>query len=358
MPSLIEIATRHQVFLERLKTSEARDFVKVLDEVDKLVADALSELGSGRVGNTGRAVLNTILKELREKQTVLYKANEKLFLTRLKEITGYEAEFESRAIERSIAEELGRTSPKLRVPTIEQAYTAATTTPLSATGQLLRPFIANWSATQIKKVEASILRGWSEGRTVGDLSRELRGTRAMKYKDGLIRGLSVRQGDAVVRTSIQHISSTGRMATWERNNDIVSEYRWVSTLDARTTSTCRSLDGKTFKLNQGPRPPIHINCRSTTVAVPAKEYDFLQEGQTRASKDGYIPGKQTYYEWLKRQPKAFQVQALGPTRARLFREGGISAKRFGDLQLDRNFQPITLDEMRTLEPSIFDRAGL
>lgn len=356
--SLTEIATRHQVFLERLKTSEANKFVTVLDEADKLIRETLSMMDSGKVNNTGKMVLNTMLKDLRKKQQVLYRRNEKLFLKSLKEITGYEAEFESRAIERSIAEELGRTAPAVKIPTAEQAFAAATTKPLSATGQMLRPFIKNWSSSQINKVEQSIRRGWAEGRTVGQMSREIRGTKALKYKDGIIRGLANRQAQAVVRTSIQHVSSAGRMATWERNQDIVKEYRWVATLDSRTTHQCQSLDGRTFKVNDGPRPPIHVQCRSTTVAVPAKKYSFLQDGQTRASKDGYVRGKQTYYQWLKKQPKYFQVEALGAKRTKLFREGGLSAKRFSELQLDKNFTPLTLDEMRILEPKVFERADL
>ena len=138
----------------------------------------------------------------------------------------------------------------------------------------------------------------------------------------------------------------------------MQSYKFVATLDSRTTTTCRSLDGKTFKLGQGPTPPVHINCRSTTVAVPAKQFQFLSEGRTRASKSGPVKANVTYYDWLKKQPKKFQEDALGKTRAKLFRDGGISAKRFGELQLDRNFQPLTLDELMKKEPIIFARAGV
>jgi hypothetical protein len=33
-------------------------------------------------------------------------------------------------------------------------------------------------------------------------------------------------------------------------------------------------------------------------------------------------------------------------------------KRFSELQLDRNFHPLTLDQMKALEPLTFERAGL
>jgi hypothetical protein len=139
---------------------------------------------------------------------------------------------------------------------------------------------------------------------------------------------------------------------------MVKQYEWVSTLDRRTTTTCKSLDNRKFDVGKGPTPPIHVNCRSTTIAVLDPKFDFLIQGRTRSAEFGPVSGDASYYDWLKRQPEGFQVQALGPTRAKLFREGGLSADDFSKLQLDRNFQPLTLDEMRALEPEAFKAAGL
>ena len=86
--------------------------------------------------------------------------------------------------------------------------------------------------------------------------------------------------------------------------------------------------------------------------------DFLDKGATRSSVNGYVDADLTYYQWLKRQPAAFQDLAVGPARGKLLRNGGINSERFSELQLDRNFQPLTLDEMRQLEPQAFARAGL
>jgi hypothetical protein len=66
----------------------------------------------------------------------------------------------------------------------------------------------------------------------------------------------------------------------------------------------------------------------------------------------------SYYDWLKQQPAAFQDKAIGPVRAKLFREGGLSIERFSELQLDRNFAPLTLVEMKKLEPLAFEKAGV
>ena len=108
-------------------------------------------------------------------------------------------------------------------------------------------------------------------------------------------------------------------------------------------------------------PPIHPNCRSTTIAVLGSEWDWLDEGGTRASSGpnpGYVPAEETYYDWLKKQPAEFQTVALGPTRATLFRNGGLTPERFAELNLGRDFEPLTLAEMRRIEPEAFNRAGL
>ena len=94
-----------------------------------------------------------------------------------------------------------------------------------------------------------------------------------------------------------------------------------------------------------------------------ERFDFLDEGATRSvrgasGKVSSAPAEQTYYQWLKDQPYEFQKTAIGPTRAKLLNEGGLSSERFAELQLSKNFKPLTLDEMRELEPMAFIDAGI
>jgi len=89
---------------------------------------------------------------------------------------------------------------------------------------------------------------------------------------------------------------------------------------------------------------------------------MFAKGATRASV-GSNGGQQVsanldYYHWLQQQPAAFQTEALGPVRAKLFREGGLSVERFAELPLDRRFTSLTLAQMKKLEPLAFERAGL
>ena len=58
------------------------------------------------------------------------------------------------------------------------------------------------------------------------------------------------------------------------------------------------------------------------------------------------------------QPAKVQDSIVGSTRGKLLRDGGLSAGRFAELQLGKRFEPLTLDEMRQLEPIAFHKAGL
>ena len=195
-----------------------------------------------------------------------------------------------------------------------------------------------------------------EGKTNQQIVQMIRGTRKNGYKDGLMEVTS-RQAKTIVRTTVQHAAMQGKAEFANDNADIIKGEKWLSTLDGRTSSACRSLDQTIFELGKGPRPPLHHNCRSTILIVLKDEYAGRGNINKRASKDGPVDNE-SYYSWLNKQPKDFQDDVLGETRGKLLRSGGLSADKFAALQLDKNFKPLTLDEMRQREPMAFKKAGL
>ena len=195
-----------------------------------------------------------------------------------------------------------------------------------------------------------------EGKTNQQIVQMIRGTRKNGYKDGLMEVTS-RQAKTIVRTTVQHAAMQGKAEFANDNADIIKGEQWLSTLDGRTSSQCRSLDGVVFELGKGVRPPLHHNCRSTVLIVLKDEYAGRGNIDKRASKDGLVDNE-SYYSWLNKQPKEFQDDVLGETRGKLLRSGGLSADKFAALQLDKNFKPLTLAEMRQREPLAFKKAGL
>ena len=160
---------------------------------------------------------------------------------------------------------------------------------------------------------------------------------------------------ALIRTSINQVANTASQQVYEANQDITPRYRYVATLDTRTSAICRALDGKEFEYGKGPMPPQHFNCRSTT--VPIIDPDILPPSTTatRASKDGQVPIDTTYGKWLKdKMPGetnadvlARQQQALG-SKAPYFRR--LADKYGPDAAIAKlvrdDGSELTLDQLR------------
>lgn len=350
-----DAAIRLQVYLERLKAAQAKDADKVLQQLDRAIRRELGALGAGKLNTLQRRSFEKVLSDLsKEIDAITSKFTGNLLVT-LKEVNEIALDMETQLLDTAT-----KASVTAAEVTSAAAWQSARVAPVQATGKLLEPFMEGWANSTRDKVVGAVRNGYAQGKTIQQVLNVVRGTKGANYEDGLIGGTVRREMVAMIRTGIQHVAQNARQDLWTENSDVVEKYRWVSTLDSRTTEQCAALDGMEFKVGEGPVPPIHIGCRSTT--IPVVSDSLLSEGATRASKGAeggaQIDGDMTYYEWLKTQPAWFQDDAIGPSRAALLRDGGLSADAFARLSLGRNFEPLTLEEMREKAPQAFRRAGL
>jgi SPP1 gp7 family putative phage head morphogenesis protein len=346
---------RQNVLTQRLASQQVAKFAKFLRQQDAVIRQQLS---GDELTDFTRARLEKLLKATDSLIEAILAKHTAELVTDLKAFGGHESGFVARVLEKLLDFDSV-------VPASSQVEAAIMSTPLSVRGtgggKLLQAFLDDWTAAEVKAVNGIIRRGAFEGQTNSQIVRAIRGTKAANYADGALE-VTARNAEAIVRTAVQHTSSVARGKTFDRNSDIVEKVQWVATLDKRTCPRCGGLDGLTFPADRGPRPPIHINCRCIVVPVLSDEFKDLDKGGTRASKgpEGgkQVPADETYYAWLSRQPAAFQDAAIGPARAKLLRDGGLSASRFAALQFDKRFEPLTLNEMKSLEPLAFSRASL
>ncbi len=351
---------RNQVLLERLKQGEHEKFTPFLKKLEREVRVRLSDEGA-TINNKKR--LNILLADVKSIQRSIYDDYLKQLTLDLGDIALNQAELEALSYEKVVVKF------ESTIPSETQILTALRVNPLQVEGYtgvpLLEPYIRDWSREKIQQVDTLITQGFAQGRTnnqmVADMTAKLRGTKQNNYNDGEWAKVN-RSNRTIVRTAVQHASQQARTEAMNQNSDIVKGYEWVSTLDSSTSDTCAGLDGQRFKIGGGPLPPIHPNCRSTTTPVFDEKYDFLREGRTRASKGAKggesVSSKETYYSWLKKQPKAFQDDAIGPKKAKLLRDGGLTAEQFAKQSLNRNFEALTLEEWKKKNPVIFDNAGV
>lgn len=217
-------------------------------------------------------------------------------------------------------------------------------------GKLLSSWFDSLEASTANRVVQQVNIGLTAGESVSDIVTRLRGTRANNFTDGVLSA-SRREAETIVRTAANHVSTHAREETYDANSDVIDSVQLVATLDSRTTLYCMSIDGKTFPVNEGPRPPFHMGCRTTTVPV-TKSWDELgikglkePPPSTRASMNGQVADSTTYGDWLQDQSNDIQDKALGPERAQLFRDGEVDITRF----VNDKGRTLTLDELHSID---------
>ncbi|WP_080947344.1 minor capsid protein [Moraxella bovoculi] len=234
--------------------------------------------------------------------------------------------------------------------TIDKAVKLALSKPLNVTkGVSLDELLAKFADDEADRLTAVIRLAHYEGWTNDQLVRAIRGTKKGGFKDGILTATK-RQAQMIARTGTAIISSEAQKEFVAQHGDIVEGVQVIATLDTRTSPICRHLDHMIMPIDKAKYPPYHHNCRSTTMIV----YKGMTAPTKRTSASG-VTDNVSYYDWLKKQSLETQEIALGKARAKLFNSGEISTERFKALQLDKNFEPLTLDEMRRLEPKIFEK---
>jgi len=204
-------------------------------------------------------------------------------------------------------------------------------------GNTVKKSFLGIAQAEAKRLNQVVRSGLLSGDTTPEIVKELVGNLKKDQKGSLSQLLA--QGGAatksannqvitIVRTTVNQVTNTASQSVYKANPDVTEEYRYIATLDSRTTPVCRDLDGQVFKYNQGPVPPQHFGCRSTTVAVVNyKKYGFTPPpAGKRASVGGPVPANTTYGKWLygerakgsKFKPGAEQIAALGEQKAKYF----------------------------------------
>jgi SPP1 gp7 family putative phage head morphogenesis protein len=348
-----DLTIRHAVYLERLKnglTGGARRRLnrEILPALQRAIIDAV---GTGDLSEARNATrrLAAIRAAIRAATQGVFGPVQDDLVAQAQRLLQNEAKWTAMALSEAAGVTLAFNIPDAR--TLNAAFRA-------------RPFagftLDEWFNSLEEATRANITRvvqqGMVEGSGVAEIARRLRGTRALGYTDGVLE-VTRRQSEAIVRSAVTHVSSAARQAMFDANDDIIEAFQFVATLDSRTTTLCASLDGKVFPKNKGPRPPLHVNCRSSLLPVlkSASEIGIKDiPASTRASMDGAVPASTTYGEWLRGQPVSVQNSVLGKAKAKLFRDGGLKIDQF----VGKDLGELTLDQLEGLYKGAFEKAGL
>lgn len=336
---------RHMLYVEGLKTRQANEVLRFVD--DEIIPDLKAQLNDrlerGLTGTFTQQRLEALISQF-EGTTTRFKDINTRIQGDLFETALYEAEFNVDMLNNLTPPGVNfvATSPEvIRQVVFNDPFD----------GRTLGQWFDRLGESTQERLAAEIRRGVTEGQTGQQIVKRI--------SDARILDATRSQVNAIVRTATQHAVSAARDSVFKANSDIIDKVIWNATLDSRTCPTCGALDGKTFPIDKGRRPPAHVSCRCSVSAVTKSfrqlgiDVDEADRG-TRASMNGQVPSDLTYNQWLKKQPVDVQNDALGVTKAKLFRKGGLEVNQF----VNRNGNELTLAQLRAKDAKAFEKAGI
>ena len=331
---IFDRGVRHLIGLERLENGLARDFIKTLRLKDKAFlkefSSGLAEITSANLTKRQlNQALTTLERSLRVINTEAYAGLLEHINSEFVELVGYEANF-TKNMTTDALRAFGVKTPEFQ----DMAKTKAEY--IVANHLVVNETVAGWvhgmQDARLNAIMRTVKNGIIEDETFNEIYRRVNGKKGDMFK-------AMRSVETFTRTGVTSVTTAGRGEFLNVNQKYFKGEQWISVLDGRTSPVCQSRAGNVYPIGIGPRPPAHFKCRSVTVPV---------------SQDSPPAEKVNYGDWIVKQPVAIQNEALGITRAKLLRKGGLSHEKL----FKRDDQFITLKELKTRESSIFDKAGL
>lgn len=322
--------TKHQIFVQRYAKGNEKQAAKF---IDRLVKQVVGKLSGEDLTDFARARYEQTLVELKSIVAGMSETYDEALLAEIQKFGEYEAEFNFDVLDNNIAVDLTRPSPELI-----QAAMATDIMQLEPTkGYTIREALREFSTRKANHIVQLVRDGSALGQTTQEIIANIQ-----EYAPTMQR-----QASTLARTITNHISTSAREITMRENDDVIEGYKWIATLDGRTSVICMARDGQVYQdIDRNPKPPAHFSCRSSITFVIKPEYDLGAEGEyTRASMDGQVSDKTNYNDWLKRQDAEFQDHVLGKDRADIFRKGNLTLDKF----VDASGAEVALDRLKELD---------
>lgn len=286
MPTVNEELTdrfiSHAIRLRRLSTGIVREITAVLNQADRGLLRRLSarlEVGQRRGFTTQR--LRSLLNEVRAANAAAYTALGEALRGELVDLAEFEAEFAKNLIQTQV----DRVALPLALTGLSPQTLRAIVTGTPFQGKLLGKHLSAQARRRLRLIRAEIQQGVVQGLTNDQIIRRIRGSRAAKFRDGVLE-VSRREAEALARTSVAHVTGEARDELYRANSDIVEGERWEAILDGRTTLVCQNNDGSTRQLDPESGSwsawsngyaggyPAHWNERSTLVPMLRRYRDL------------------------------------------------------------------------------------
>lgn len=240
---LADVSVRHAVFIQRYGGGQSKRAEKLLlslfNKIEKRLNSETDYIKIGRLQAVQRDISTLASASFNDISAFIHKSNTDL----LYQDALFNVELYTRAIDTDFV-----------MPSDKQLEIGLKNKTMGLEGGeklTVDEAVGKFSRAKQKQIKDTIKHGILLGDSTDNIVKELSTT---------IKSLQNRQLEALVRTATNHAATVARLEVMEANSDVLLGYRWLSTLDGRTTLICAGRDNKLYALDSGITTPAHWNC--------------------------------------------------------------------------------------------------
>lgn len=204
-----------------------------------------------------------------------------------------------------------------------------------------------WNNTQ--KVADALKEEFMIGALTGKTEKEMTDSINEQFLSGR------NKARRLVRTESSYIHNEAHFQAYRDYG--IEEYRFVATLDLRTSQICRERDGSVYRVDDKKTgvnaPPMHPWCRSTTITNLDDETMHNLERFARDPVTGErmkVPADETYKEWYQRMVEKHGAEAINTAgkSTKNYSSDKVQYQNYINV-LGNKFVPDTLEEFQKIK---------
>lgn len=354
------VVNRINADIDRLARNLTRDLAERLDDLTQAELDAFV------MGKYSTRRLKALKAEIEGYGKALAASIDAEWKVSAVALAGYEATYVAELMGKAVSD-----LPKVVVKP-KDLFDRALQTPIM--GQHIQDMAGDLAPRHVAQTYATMRQGLAAGQSNSQIIRALRGTRALNFKDGITHAAKT-DVERFVRTARNHVANVASEDMWRELG--VKHVKRSANLEGRTCKVCAALDGKVYHIDE-PKPAatLHPNCRCRYVASIDDEVagnrpyvralkvkgrdgqsgfrsigNMTKNQREKAGLDvGQVKAATTFGKWFAGQDASFQQEWLGPSRYKLYKEGGMSLERFVDVRAGKQY---SLEELRLRDADTF-----
>lgn len=266
---------------DNLEMELSRQYSKTYKNLEKELRAYVSRNGIDNVMEYSQKRITGLMKELKPHVDELYQNEESLLFEHLYETFKANYLKTSFAIASSI-----KVYPFINEPT-EAVIKTALSFPWS--GENFSSRIYQNKNKMILQLRQELTQGFIRGDSVNDISKGVSNR----------VNISLKNAKRLVQTETGAVLTESDKIAYK--DFWLDQYEYLSTLDDKTSTICQELDGSVHDLDDMVigvnAPPMHPNCRSTTIPHFDDNVGERIARDINTGKAEYVPSTVTYKEW-------------------------------------------------------------